>query len=84
MAFAPQMQAELTALRADPTLETLHQDAVKWRHERFETLMKQEPYRALFGRLLMTPSSRAIPLKEARFLMHYANLGRAEAEPDAS
>jgi hypothetical protein len=42
--------------------------------------MKQEPFRALFGRLLMTPPSRAVPLNEARFLVRYANLGRAEAE----
>ena len=34
--------------------------------------MGSEAYRALFGRLLMTPPTRALPLTEARFLLAYA------------
>lgn len=79
-ALAPAMQAELDQLRADPELNDLHDRAVNWRKARFDALMKQEPFRALFGRLLMTPPTRAVPLNEARFLVKYANLGRAEAE----
>ncbi len=66
------------ALLADPELARLHQTAVDWRHQKFDSLMLAEPYRALFGRLLMTPPSRALPLTEAQFLMGYA---RRAAEP---
>ncbi|WP_375173456.1 glycosyltransferase family 2 protein [Pseudooceanicola sp.] len=77
-ALAPRMQAELEALKADPVLAGLHDRSVAWRHNQFEELMKQEPFRALFGRLLMTPPTRALPLREARFLVNYANLARLE------
>lgn len=81
-ALAPRMQAELETLKADAVLADLHQTSVAWRHTKFEELMKQEPFRALFGRLLMTPPTRALPLNEARFLVGYANLGRAAVEDD--
>jgi len=64
--------AALTQLRADETLAALHERAVAWRKARFETLMTQEPYRALFGRLLMTPPARAIAPEAAKFLTAYA------------
>ncbi|MCF8512349.1 MAG: glycosyltransferase family 2 protein [Rhodobacteraceae bacterium] len=51
---------QLAALKADPTLRALHDAAVQWRKARFDRLMEQEPWRALFGRLLMTPPSRAL------------------------
>jgi hypothetical protein len=76
--MAPRMQAELVALKADARLADLHEAAVAWRHAQFEELMKQEPFRALFGRLLMTPPTRALPLNEARFLVGYANLARLQ------
>ncbi|WP_136635023.1 glycosyltransferase family 2 protein [Pseudooceanicola onchidii] len=79
--LAPGMSAELEGLKADPQLQDLHEAAVRWRHAQFEELMKQEPYRALFGRLLMTPPTRALPLNEARFLVGYANLGRRADAP---
>ncbi|WP_040609116.1 glycosyltransferase family 2 protein [Pseudooceanicola batsensis] len=78
LGMAPAMTEELDRLRADPVLADLHAASVAWRRDRFETLMKQEPYRALFGRLLMTPPTRAVPLNEARFLVRYANLARQE------
>ncbi|MGI3168122.1 glycosyltransferase family 2 protein [Pseudooceanicola sp. C21-150M6] len=74
------MLSELKRLKADPQLGPLHQAAVAWRKERFEYLMKQEPYRALFGRLLMTPPTRVVPLNEARFLVRYATMAREEAQ----
>jgi hypothetical protein len=83
LALAPRMEEELAQLKSDPQLAQLHADTVAWRHQRFETLMKQEPFRALFGRLLMTPPTRAVPLNEARFLVGYANLGRQE-NPEAA
>jgi hypothetical protein len=48
------------ALLADPTLGALHDQAVAWRGTRFRALMAEEPWRALYGRLLMTPPSRAL------------------------
>lgn len=58
-------------LLADPLLGPLHQTAVHWRKRRFASLMQQEPWRALFGRLLMTPSSRTLTMAEAqRVLVH--------------
>lgn len=82
--LGPKMQNELSNLKSDATLANLHDAAVSWRRNQFETLMKQEPFRALFGRLLMTPPTRAVPLKEARFLVRYANLGRQESSDGAT
>ncbi|MDM7930767.1 glycosyltransferase family 2 protein [Tabrizicola sp.] len=48
-------------LHHDPVLGPLHKAAVAWRHARFLKLMAEEPWRALFGRLLMTPPTRALP-----------------------
>lgn len=67
------------ALMADETLAALHAQAVQWRKARFEALMEQEPYRALFGRLLMTPPTRPVPLNAARFLVRFANRSRQDA-----
>ena len=52
-------------LLADPLLGPLHHSAVGWRKARFATLMGQEPWRALFGRLLMTPPARILTAPEA-------------------
>ena len=53
----------------DPQLAELHDKAVEWRHQRFAELMREEPYRALFGRLLMTPPSQPLSLDQARALI---------------
>lgn len=73
---APYMQAFM----ADPELAALHNAAVDWRHARFETLMLQEPFRALFGRLLMTPPSRPVPRQLARLMVRYGTRARQEAQ----
>lgn len=70
------------ALLADGKLARLHQRAVEWRQKRFTELMKQEPYRALFARLLMTPPSRLISAASARTLVGFANLGRMQTADD--
>ncbi len=72
--------AELTSLRDDPELVALHEDAVNWRTTRFDALMELEPFRALFGRLLMTPPTRPVPPKAAQFMVTYANKARAAAQ----
>lgn len=63
-------------LHADPVLSDLHRAAVAWRKARFLHLMEQEPFRALFARLMMTPPSRPINAETARTLVGFANLGR--------
>ena len=67
------------ALLADPVLARLHQGAVAWRHARFQALMRQEPYRALFGRLLMCPPTRPVTQKGAAFLLGHARAGQTGA-----
>lgn len=66
-------------LQADKTLSQLHERAVTWRQNRFKKLMEQEPFRALFARLLMTPPSRPININAARTLTGFANLGRMKS-----
>lgn len=78
--LAPARDAELATLKSDETLAQLHENAVEWRKARFLALMQDEPFRALFGRLMMTPPSQPIPLNAARFLTHHANLGRQAAQ----
>lgn len=66
---APQRRA----LAADPVLADLHDAAVLWRQARFAALMAHEPWRALFGRLMMTPPTRPLTAKEAEILIGYGN-----------
>ncbi|WP_425043779.1 glycosyltransferase family 2 protein [Primorskyibacter sp. S87] len=67
------------ALHDDPELGRLHRKAVSWRQSRFQKLMTQEPFRALFARLMMTPPSRTISHASAQTLTGFANVGRAQA-----
>ena len=66
----------LAALMADPVLADLHNTAAQWRSTRFDVLMQQEPFRALFGRLMMAPPSQLVPRAAAQVLVRHANLGR--------
>lgn len=53
-------------LMADPVLGPLHRAAVAWRRARFVALMAgDEAWRALFGRLMMTPPTRVLTAGEA-------------------
>ncbi|MEO9898484.1 MAG: glycosyltransferase family 2 protein [Paracoccaceae bacterium] len=70
--YAPERDLHLAELKADDILHNLHGWAVKWRHKRFDELMKLEPFRALFGRLLMAPPTRPITQKAAQFLIQHA------------
>lgn len=54
------------ALMADPVLGPLHAAAVAWRQARIVALLAEEPWRALFGRLMLAPSSRVLSAVEAR------------------
>ncbi|SOC08966.1 glycosyltransferase family 2 protein [Rhodobacter maris] len=59
--YATATAAGMAKLRADPLLERLHHAAVAWRRARLVELMRDEPFRALFGRLMLTPPSRPLP-----------------------
>ena len=77
-ALAPARAAQLAHLKADPELARLHDAAVAWRKTRFEALLTKDPFRALFGRLMMTPQTQPIPQEAAQFLLHHANLARSK------
>tara|TARA_R110002049_G_scaffold23545_3_gene83334 strand:- start:49990 stop:51039 length:1050 start_codon:yes stop_codon:yes gene_type:complete len=77
-ATAPARQRELARLKSDPTLAALHTAAVAWRAARFDALMQQEPFRALFGRLLMTPGSLPVTPQAARFMLRHAMRGQSD------
>lgn len=62
-------------LRADATLAALEARAANWRAARLATLLQEESYRALYGRLLMAPASRLLSAEESRFLFSHA-IGR--------
>lgn len=72
LALADRVAPIRAALGADPDLARLHRDAVSWRHARFETLMAEDPFRTLFGRLMMTPPSTPLPFPKARGLLKHA------------
>ena len=82
--IAPAADAIRAHLMADEELATLHSQAVAWRKARFDELMLQEPFRALFGRLLMAGPSRPISLQAARFMVGYANRAREQTPPDGT
>ena len=68
LALAPAVQPLIDHLSLDADLFALHRSAVSWRQARFATLMKEEPWRALFGKLLLTPPSRVLSTDQARLI----------------
>jgi hypothetical protein len=50
-----------------------------WWHERFNDLMAQEPFRALFGRLHMAPESRPLSRAAALHLIGHATRARTQS-----
>ncbi|MCL4187455.1 MAG: glycosyltransferase family 2 protein [Rhodobacteraceae bacterium] len=77
LALAPRVRPILEGLRADPVLARLHAEAVAWRRRRFAELMREEPFRALFGRLQMTPPTRPLAPAAAARLIGWARAARA-------
>ncbi len=77
--MAPRSDVIRAQLAADTELDELHEQAVRWRRRRFDALMLQEPFRALLGRLMMTPGTKPLPLNAAKFLVAHANRSRQEA-----
>ncbi|MGL6212003.1 MAG: glycosyltransferase family 2 protein, partial [Paracoccaceae bacterium] len=64
--------AQRKVLRDDPVLADLHAKGVAWRRARFAALMREEPWRAFFGRLLMCPPSRSLTPVEAALILQHA------------
>ncbi len=76
LAIEPASAPLRAELMADPVLGPLHAAAVAWRRARFAELMAaDEGWRALFGRLLMTPPSRVLSAAGARKVWRHG-LGR--------
>jgi hypothetical protein len=61
-------------LRLDPVLGPLHDRANHWRSIRFVELMRDEPWRALFGQLLMTRPSRTLSAAEASLITVHSQI----------
>ncbi|MEZ5779949.1 MAG: glycosyltransferase family 2 protein [Paracoccaceae bacterium] len=78
-AIAARTAHERDRLKADPELARLHEAAVIWRREKFESLMLDERYRGLYGRLLMARESRVLTADEHRIIAGHAARG-ASAE----
>jgi len=76
-ALRPGSAPLLDALKADPVLGPLHSAAVHWRNCRFNALMAEEPWRALYGRLLLTPPSRVLPRDAAQTIWRHADDARS-------
>ncbi|MEY4982563.1 MAG: hypothetical protein RIR62_829, partial [Pseudomonadota bacterium] len=66
-------------LMADPVLGALHAAAFRWRKARFLSLMREESWRALFGRLMLTPPTRLLTAEEARLVWQHG-LPQAQGE----
>lgn len=75
LTLEPRVAPILAELRADPVLGPLHAAAVAWRKRRFAELMADEPWRALYGRLLMTPETRVLDAATARRIFDPAARG---------
>ncbi len=72
LALAPRTAAHRAMLAADPVLGPLHETAVRWRHRRFEQLMREEGWRSLYGRLMMAGLSRVLSLQEHGIIAGHA------------
>ena len=56
--------------------------AVAWRHARLESLLGEEVWRGLYGRLMMTPPARPLDTAEHEILASHALRTRAETKRD--
>ena len=62
------------SLRSDPILGPLQAQAVAWRRQRFAELMAEEPWRALYGRLAMTPPARILTAQQAESIRSFRRI----------
>lgn len=80
-ALTPERTKILAELMQDDVLQHLHNEAVTWRKARFVTLLEQEPYRALYGRLQMAPPSQPLSRKAAQMLVRHGIRAQKSAKP---
>ncbi|WP_406736405.1 glycosyltransferase family 2 protein [Thioclava sp. GXIMD4215] len=64
------------SLLDDPVLGALHAQAVRWRHEKIRSLLREEAPRAMFGRLLLTPPTRPLSKADAQRMLRLAHLAQ--------
>lgn len=74
--LALDISADVAALQADADLARLHQAGVAWRHDRILTLLQDEAWRSLLGRLMMAGPSRTLG-SQAAALLHRGPPGPA-------
>lgn len=68
LALQPEAARLRAAMIADAEVARLHAAGVAWRQARITALLREEPWRALMGRLMMTAPSRALSAAEAAAL----------------
>ncbi len=78
--YTPLRDALMGEMLEDKKLQRLQEKSVEWRHARFRQVMQEEPFRALFARLMMTPPSRSINTVTARTLTGFAAMGRRKQD----
>ncbi len=66
-------------LLADAALADMHFQAALWRHKRFKQLMREEQWRALFGRLMMASPTRVLGPEDARKIWEFGQIGSTPA-----
>ena len=78
--YTPARDPIWARLAADSTLADLHARAVAWRHDQFNALMLQDDFRALFGRLIITPPARQTPPQLAAYIFDFARKAQQSGE----
>lgn len=81
-ALAPRSAPILAELQADTALAQLHRNAVEWRKARFAALMRDENWRGLFGRLMMSRPARCLTQSEAQLIWSHGVKAEAGETPD--
>ncbi len=75
------MEAQGAPLRAEmmanSALAAMHRAAVSWREARVKQLLREEPWRALLGRLMMAPPTRVLDARTARTIWEHGRIGAA-------
>ena len=72
LAIDSEIQPLIDLWKSDDQLSSLHASAVAWRHARFDILMADEPWRALFGRLLLSAPTRVLSADQARTIWQHS------------
>lgn len=69
---AVKLAEKIADFKSNPALQQLHNQACRWRHDRFEELMLDESFRGLYGQLLMCPPTKSVDRITAEKLMGWA------------